>query len=518
MKYHKIRNEAGIPIEFYNHGFLKDIYNDMSPLQVVLKAPQIGLTVLQIIKTLYCAYKKKWDIIYTLPTQADVNDMAGGKINRIIAQNPILSQWVKDHDTVEQKSVGENIIYYRGTFSNKQAMMVSSRLNVHDELDASNQSVIEQYETRLQAQANGMRWYFSHPSATDVGVDRFWQQSDQKHWFITCSHCKKEQYLSFPESIDFNSKKYICKSCKGELSDDDRRKGRWIPKYGKEWQDQNGKRPFSGYWISQLMCPWISAEKILDDFNTKSPEYFYNFTLGLPYAGGDSKLTQQALFANLTGERAQPMENERVVIGVDTGLKIDYVMGNQKLGLFFHGDTDGYKELDDIMMRFRKAIVVMDAGGDIIGARQFYERWRGRVFLCFTSAKFSGKEIWKWGEGDKEGQVMADRDQSIQLVVDEFRTRRIPLQGTEGDWWEYWLDWKNSSRIKTFDPKTNVSTGYKWIRNGRDHRAMATVYWRIGMDRFSEEGVTFNNPKDGFGSNGIDVSPDGTTRLGVGFF
>ena len=81
--------------------------------------------------------------------------------HRIIAQNPIFGEWVKDHDTVEQKQVGDNIIYFRGTFSAKQAMMVASQLNVHDEVDASDAEVLTQYETRQQAEAGGMRWYFS---------------------------------------------------------------------------------------------------------------------------------------------------------------------------------------------------------------------------------------------------------------------------------------------------------------------------------------------------------------------
>src|SRR6185369_8339699 len=123
---HSLKSESGLPIEFEDHFFMRDLYDDMSSLQVWLKPPQIGATVAQIIKTFYCSKKNGWDVIYTLPTATDVNDMAGGKINRLIAQNPILKEWVHGHDTVEQKSVGKNIIYYRGTFTNKAAMMVSS--------------------------------------------------------------------------------------------------------------------------------------------------------------------------------------------------------------------------------------------------------------------------------------------------------------------------------------------------------------------------------------------------------
>lgn len=500
---YQIKNEAGVPLEFKKRKFLWDILNDMSPLQVQLKAPQIGMTVTNLIKSFYVAKKLGKDIIYTLPTQGDVQDMAGGKINRIIAQNEILKSWIKDHDTVEQKAIGENIIHYRGSFTTKSAMMVSSDLNIHDEVDASDQSVIEQYETRLQAKSDGWRWYFSHPSVSDYGVDIHWQNSDQKHWFIKCPHCSIEHYLDWPASIDVDRKVFVCKHCKGELKDSDREQGRWIPKYGKKWQEENGvSKPFSGYWISQLMCSWITAEKIIKDYKEKSSEYFYNYVLGLPYSGGDSKLTQMQLFQNLSGIADAADSKERVVIGLDTGLKLDYVMGNQRLGLFYHGDADSYNDLDALMKRYPRAIVVMDAGGDLIGSRQFFERWNGRVFLCYFTGEKQDNEISSWGEGEKFGQASVDRERGIQWVVDEFRNKRIPLQGTESDWWEYWLDWKNLSRIKIFDNKTNQLKGIKWVRNGRDHRALATVLWRIGVDKFTDSESEIIYPKADFASPG----------------
>jgi hypothetical protein len=493
--------------------FLWDILNDLSPLQVQLKAPQIGMTVTNIIKSFWVAKKLGKDIVYTLPTAGDVNDMAGGKINRLIAQNPVLKEWVKDHDSVEQKAVGENIIYYRGSFTNKAAMMVSSDLNIHDEVDASDQSVIEQYETRLQAKGSGWRWYFSHPSAEDYGVDKYWKQSDQKHWFITCPHCGEEQFLEWPKSIDIIRKVFICKSCCGILKDEDRENGRWIPKHGKKWQAENGiDKPFSGYWISQLMCSWITAEKIIKDYNEKSPEYFYNYVLGLPYAGGGGKLTQLNLFQNLTGKNDVAMNDERVIIGVDTGFNIDYVIGNKRLGLFYHGDTKTYNDLDALMRRWPKAIVVMDAGGDLVSSslsgrpscKEFYERWKGRVFLCYFGGKKIGSTA-EWGEGEKFGQVSVDREQIIQWVVDEFRTKRIPLQGNQNDWWDYWIDWNNLSRISVFDNQTKAVKGFKWVRNGRDHRALATTLWRIGIDKFGECEAKFIMPEQGeFAQQGFE--------------
>jgi hypothetical protein len=500
-----IKTESGVPLDFKDHMYMFDIYRDMSPLQCGMKAAQVTWTTMAIIKSFWIAKNLGFDIIYTLPTQGDVNDFAGGKVNRIIAQNPILQQWTKDKDSVEQKQVGSNLIYYRGTWTEKAAIMVSSDMNINDEIDASKQDVVEQYFTRLQHSKHKFHWPFSHPSSEGTGIHKYWLISDQKHWFVRCGGCEKEQFLSWPESIDADRKCFQCKECGTEITDDNRRKGRWVAKYKRD-----DERPYSGYWVSLLICPWVSAKEILDYHKTKGEEYFYNKVLGLPFVGGGNKLTKQALMDNLTTDILQPSEKERVVMGVDTGLKLDYVLGSEK-GLFFHGDAKDYDELDALMTRWPKMIAVVDAGGDLIGSRQFKERWQGRVFLCVTGGdrKASDDPVWN----DDEKIVVADRNKMIQLVVDEFTRGLIPIQGTENDWYDYWLDWNNLTRIKVTDPVTQQFKGYKWVRNGRDHKALATVYFRVGLSRFRNEvgGIIRAEPTSF--PTGPEISPEGTVGL-----
>jgi hypothetical protein len=498
-----IKNEQGLSLDFEKHLFLFDVYVDMSPKLVCMKAAQVGFSTTAILKSLYIAKKMGMDIIYTLPTQSDVVDFVSGKVNRIIAQNPIIQSYVRDKDSVEQKRVGDNVIYYRGTWTDKAALMVSSDLNIYDEEDRSKQPVIQQYASRLQHSKYQWEWHFSNPSSEGNGVSRYWRLSDQKHWFIRCSKCTKEQFLSWPESIDQEKKVYICKFCKRELSDDDRAVGRWVKKYNN--------REYSGYLINLLMVPLAKAEKILDLYKTKSEEYFYNFVLGLPHIGSGNKLTQTLFMQNLTNDGYVPNTDERVVIGVDTGVKLDYVVGNRK-GIFYHGEATKYDDLDDLMNRWPKAIAVVDMGGDLIGSRAFQARHRGRVFLCALTADRKTQEMIHWGKGDENGACRADRNRLIQLVVDEFREGRIPVHGTENDWYEYWLDWDNLSRIKVVDSETGEFKGFKWVRNGRDHRALATVFWRIGMDRFgAQDGKVFGH--ESFYNElpwSPEVMPDGT--------
>jgi hypothetical protein len=513
---YKIKNEAGLDIEFNSHKFLRAIYDDMSQFQVVLKPPQVGMTVAQVIKTLWMAKKRSIDIIYTLPTASDVNDMAGGKINRIIAQNPILGQWVKDHDTVEQKSVGKNIIYYRSTFVAKAAMMVSSDLNVHDEVDASDPSVITQYETRLEAKANGMRWYFSHPSIAGYGVDIQWQQSDMKEWFIICPHCDHEHFMKYPDCI--KNEEYVCEKCQGILSDDDRINGVWKP-------TTEGK--FSGYHISQMMCSWISAKNITEKANDpkKDKQYFHNYVLGLPYVGSENKIEPEVILRNV--DKTVNSQGGRVIIGVDTGLPIHYTMMNKE-GVFYYGkckepsaEYDPYDELENLLKTYPRSIMVADQGGDLVGIRRLQDKYVGRVFLCYYRRDKKGKEIIRWGDNDEFGTVVVDRNRMLSLIVEQMRdVGLITLNGVREDWIEFASHFGNIYREMVVvresagkDVKTLYGNEYVWKRNGADHFVHTLLYALVGMDKFGGDLAQIINKEQVVIRTGSN--PDGSMTPGM---
>lgn len=504
IKLRKIKNEVGKLLSFRDRAFLVAILEDRSQFQVILKAPQIGMTVLQLIKSLWWAFFEKIDIIYTLPTQQDVQDMAGGKINRIIAQNPIFLDWIKDHDTVEQKAVGQQIIHYRGTFTTKAAMMVTSKLNIHDEKDASNPEVITQYETRLQAEPDGMIWVYSHPSVIGAGVDIEWAKSDQKEWFIKCSKCEELQFLEWPYSIDQERSCYQCKFCGQEVTDQQRREGH---KGIKSWKKLVPNAEWSGYHISQLMCPWIPASKIIKDFREKDTQYFYNFVLALPYADSKSKVTLETIKNLLTNDSDR---SGRIIFGVDTGLKIRWICGDRN-GLRDIGEVNAYEDLQRECDRYEDWIMVIDQGGDIIGSRQFAENNPGRVFLCYFQPDKSQMQLIKWGEDEEYGQVKVDRNRMIQLVVDEMNDKRIPLQGDLDKWWGLWTHWQWMYRVLEENKLTKVLR-YVWECDKSAHRndwALAMTYWRIGIDRFAGADSYFAAP-----SQDIDkkVLPDAPYR------
>lgn len=516
----KIKNEKGDLIEFYNHPFLFDIYLDPAPNLVVIKGAQVGLSTLEILRNHYDAKNEKMDIIYTLPTDNDVSVFVGGKVNRIIQNNQCMMDDTKDKDSIEQKAIGKSMMYYRGTWTKKAAIMITADRLVHDEKDSSKQDVIADFQARLQHSDYKQTHVFSHPSVPNNGVDVEWNLSDKKEWFVKCPHCEKEQFLSWNTedprkmSIDMVTKEYICKQCHGVLSDDDRRGGRWVKKITKPTK-------WSGYHVSLLMSPRHSASDVIDKYNEvlkgkQTMDYFYNKILGLAYAGGGNSVTQDVILGRVTTEKN--LYNGRMVVGVDTGVKLRYVYGN-KQGLLGYGEFTDYmpdevnklpldQTLEYFLKKFPNCIMVIDQGGDIIGSRKLRQKYPGRVFLCHYARDRKTMQLMRWGEGDESGNVNVDRNRMLQLVIDEFREKRLKLyRGTEESWYDYWLHWSHIYR--TVEEDTLGVKQYVWHRSDRDDWVHATVYWRVGIDRFGGTGYIHNATLEP-DNNSYIVNPDQT--------
>lgn len=498
----QIKNEKGELIDLRDHYFLFDIYSDPSANLVVMKPAQVGLSTLEIIKMFYDAKRYKIDIIYTLPTDSDRDTFVGGKVNRIIAQNPVLQQYTSDKDTIEQKQVGDSMIYFRGTFTKKAAIMVTADRLVHDEKDSSKQDVVDEYQARLQHSKYKQKHVFSHPSVPGFGVHVEWEKSDQKHWFITCPHCKMEHFLEFPDSINFHTKEYVCKYCKGVLSNEDRRKGRWVAKYKD--------RLYSGYWISLLMAPWVSAAEIIDKFNdpNTSKEFFWNKILGLPYEGDDNTVSRAMIQRNI---HDMLNEQEDVVIGSDSGLIKHYVVGN-KQGVFFYGKTETWDDIEALLKRFPRSVLVLDALPDLTKPRELREKYPGRVFLCHYARDRKTMELIRWGKDKEAGNVVADRNRVIQLCVDEIKFGRMIFNGKAADFDSYIDHWLNIYRVTELDQMDRPVFIWK-KKSTEDHWVHATVYWRIGMSKYgSRDGAFLDaSPMDGIPSS-ITISPAQTVQ------
>ena len=485
----QIKTESGKMLDFHTHRYLFDIYRDNSPLLCCLKAGQIGFSTMAIMKTIWLAYYKKMRIGYVLPTADMSQKFVGSKVNPIIQQNPILQTWMRDKDAIEQKQVGLGFIHYLGAQTPTAGIMLTMDMLILDEYDKAPQSILEVFNSRLQHSIYKWKWIFSNPTVPDFGVDKSWNMSDQKKWHI--KHNCGKIYVLDESCIDYQQEKFICPHCKGEIDDENRRMGEWIKTAEGEW---------SGYWIPLWVNPMISAKTICEYKKTSTKEYFYNFVAGLPYINTADMLSQQILESNLVNQ--VNAQEGRIIIGVDTGKDIYYTLTN-KDGIFYYGycpsvannpnpvsGYDPYDELDKLLQRYPRSVMVADQGGDLIGIEKLRAKYRGRVYLCMFTKETRNLQIIKWAENDEDGKVSVDRNRMIQSVVDEFKEQRFPIWGKLADWQEYFNHWLNIYRIKEVVGEENdPQYGWRWVwkRKGPDHWAMATVYARVGLDRFAQD-------------------------------
>lgn len=478
-----IRTEGGVPLDFKRHRYLIDIYQDPSPNLVEMKAAQLGLSTMEIFRTLYRAYYNKLDIIYILPTATDIQDFAGGKVNRIVDNNPILQTWVKDKDSTVQKRVGKNTIYYRGSWNERQALMISADWLILDEFDRCKQEVLEQYESRLQHSKYGYKSIFSNPSAPDFGVHKYFKKTDQKMWYV--SHSCGVEILLDESCIDYDNELFSCPNCHDQITDEERRLGYWKP-------TTQGEKDWSGYWLPLWINPDVPASKICESKRTKTQEFFDNFVAGRPFIGGGNKVTEDVVLQCLTSRVND--HSDRIIIGVDTGLPIHYVLANRQ-GFFHYGKCvdpasgiDPYLELEGFLKRWPNSILVADQGGDLIGIRRLQAQYPGRVFLVWYRADRKTQQLIKWGEKAEFGTVTADRNRLIQLFIDEMTDKRVTFNGSPNEWHDYVVHWLNIYR--TWEENSIGVREFKWERQGADHWVHASIYARIGLDRFAQQKAT----------------------------
>lgn len=472
-----IKTETGEVLDFKKYFFLYDIYRDTADLICCMKCAQIGFTTYEILKTAHECKNDKIDILYVLPTADDVKRFSGGKTNKIIAWNPILQTWTKDKDSVEQKQFGDNTVYYQGSWTERAALMITAKKLVVDEYDRCKQDIVEQYDSRLQSIANPKKAFFSNPSIPDFGVSKFYKISDQKKWHIT--HSCGKTYPMEENCIDYSAEIYRCPFCQGEITDNERQFGEWIATSTGKW---------SGYWIPLWIAPWMSAAKIAEYKREKTSEYFANFVAGLPYHGSGDKV-QASTIAKCIKEEVNE-HADRIIIGVDTGLPIHIVCAN-KQGFFYYDKLsdpttgkDPYLELEQLLLRWPKSIIVADQGGDLIGIRKLQAKYPGRVFLVWYQRDTKNVGLIKWGEKEEYGKVTADRNRLIQLFIDEMNDKRVTFNGTESEWQEYISHWLNIYR--SWEENALGVKEFKWERQGADHYVHASIYARIGLSRFSQ--------------------------------
>ncbi len=495
VRENRIKNERGEPIEFGEHSFMQRLYADLTPVQVVRKGSQIGASTMEILKVLHAA--RFWGInqIYTLPTGDDVFKFVPGKVNRIMSLNPCIREGVdpKSVDAIEQKQIGKSFLYFKGTFTEREAIMLSSDRNIHDELDKSNPEVVRDYTSRMGYSKIRSQHFFSTPTIPDFGIDKMFQASDQKHWRFNCPHCTYHQHMDWEKNVDEERGIYVCQKCKKEITPKE------IGKYGS-WEARYPGRPVSGYWISQMNCPWrTAADLIKEREDAEDDTYFYNFILGLPYLSAEQRIPASLFLRNLTDKEAEAAEDYNVM-GIDTGSgtgKGNHVIIGNKTGIFWMGiltdkeGNDRWQQAAELIKFYDIRVTVIDGQPYTVEALSLAKQFPYRVYLCWFKddpkmleiVRFFDEEEGKDKELEDEVKVLASRTRIIDDSITALHKHEIKFaMKPESPGFKLLIEHAQTMYARSVTDKLG-QVKREWANTGANDFFLAFIYWHIALKK-----------------------------------
>ncbi len=423
IKDNKIRTNKNQDIEFSNHRFLLDMLLDWPSRLIVRKPSQVGVSLTILLKVFFQGGKKTLSSIYTLPTNPEAREFVLSKVDPLIENSPglrTLVQKVPFRDkplySTTFKRIGGSFYFFRGSWAVWKAQSIDCDILTFDEIDLQKPEIMSMYRERLTGSSSeNIVYSIGNPSIPGFGISELYENSDQREWFVKCSHCQRTQVLSWPDSIDVEKGIYVCKFCHRILYNKDRINGQWIAKFPS--------RTDHGYAINRLMAAWISAKNIIEMERVSTTKHFYNYCLGLPFIEHGDVLTFQTIRRCLVP--AHEPKTPSIVMGIDQGDLFHVIIGDagQTPPLILDAKIARSKiELEDILNYYKPAKVVMDMLPSKHLAKELQEKWTRSVFLLGNLRDFHLSQIRNYIDLNRsQGLVNIERTESLDRMIDRVK-------------------------------------------------------------------------------------------------
>ena len=418
----------GKPFDFTDHEYLRGPYADPHPYQIFQKATQLGCTTLAILRAVYGArYRGFKGVLYLFPGLYDALDFSKSRVTPLIQDNPdTIGTWIRETDSAGLKQLWNGFLFLRGMRSRAGLKSVPIDFLVCDELDESPQASLKLAFERMAHSIHKEILMLSNPTLPDFGINKEFQQTDQRFWLLKCPSCGEYTDLveSFPDCLVERGGRVIraCVKCGAEL---DPSRGEWVAKHPNV-------RDRRGFQFSQLHSHYVNPGEILREFrSTDNLQEFHNLKLGLPYIEAENRLSVEEVLA-LCGDYPNATEDPGPCsLGCDQGKDLHVVIGRRdplgdKAGKIVHiGVYSSWEDLDGLMKRFHVARAVVDGLPEQRAARAFAEQHRGRVHLCFYQQHRKGEPLWS----DKDWTLSVDRTESLDTSTHQLQQGRVIPRG-----------------------------------------------------------------------------------------
>lgn len=419
-------------------------------------------------------------ILYLFPNKSDVTDFSKGRIDPLIDENPhTIGRWLTSTDSSNIKRIWNAFLYLRGMKSRVGLKSIPVDLTVFDELDEAPQNAVDMAVERMAHSELKEILKLSNPTLPDYGIDKAFQETDQRYWLLKCEKCGEYTCLedTFPDClITFRGRVVrACRKCRSELNPS---VGKWVARRPSITEKR-------GYHYSQLFSQFVDPADILHQFRTTNNlADFYNLKIGVAYVEAENRLSEKEVLGLCGSDGIASSAPGPCYMGVDQGKSLHVVIGEkhpQKAGKIVHlGVYRDWEELDRLMKNFNIARCVVDALPEIRNARAFSERHSGKVYLNYYNQHQKGHYAWN----EAEHIVSCNRTESLDASHKEIIGRDIILPKECDIVREFARHLHNVAKKLEEDEETG-SKRYVYVKLGPDHFRHAFSYEAIAMQSSS---------------------------------
>ena len=478
-----MRTERGGGLEFMPRPYLREMLKDRRSQFVAVACAQSGKTVTVLGKLLhlmiYPPDGRARTAIYTFPTQSDVEDFSKARAKAMIESSPLLSRLIANLNAVGLKQFSNgSTIYFRGTWTERQAISIPADLLIHDELDRSRPDTLQLYSDRTRAALDPRLYLVSTPTVPKFGISAAWETSDQREWVWTCGVCDRDQIFApmdrsvpWRDHLDLEAKTFRCCDCGAPVERAWILAGEWVP-----MAPENTGR--AGYHITGIMPPESTAERLAASYaEAEFPELFVQGHIGLPEVSGDKSITEDMIafggWANILQHRGP------LFAGLDQGRKLDFMAGDGQGHVLSVQRFDDWSQVASAMRSLHIAMIVCDLAPDTRPVQKLMQDFPGRVLMAdYSLLRVQGQA---WFEKRDGGRVAINRTLGLDA------TREPLVMGADGG--DVFPDCEArletevraqlAASVRTLQKNQHGQPVANWVETGPDHMRHAHLYYRV---------------------------------------
>jgi hypothetical protein len=432
-----------------------------------------------------------------------MSDFVTTRINVIKDESPAGKALFGIPNTVMTKRIGkDSFLLLRSAWESNLGEGIDADMLVLDEKDRMKEGIDIAFKESLSGGGAGLIREISTPTLPDKGINELYLKSDQHEWHVRCERCGLEQTIEYPDNMiqvkDFSegcqdlpkgAYEYACRklSCRGPLN---RLDGRWVAKYPE-------KTVIRGYFIPQLIAPWISATDVMQKKITyRFLQPWQNYVLGKTSLGESTLLTdadadRSTSNYQLLHGRSSAWKN--ISVGIDWGnMNWVVVVGRNEngltyvIGIFIAADTqvemESTRRIINYIKPFKPNVIIADAGyGKDRNAAVLRTFGPDKFWRCeYNPSPKSSKTfnpVWQ----PAQNSVMVDRTMTLKETTRSVREQEVGLPNPSDD--KVMLLRKHLLNLVPFLEEEEGEFVETVRKLGDDHLSHCLAYALLGQSR-----------------------------------